>query len=228
MKRAYFIFCSLIFVLALSLFFSCGKVPTKQFFLLNYQPEPMKQRLLDSPYPYTVRVRGFGIEEAYNRPQIVYRKSPFQMQYYFFKVWAVKPVRMITDMVDKHLTSSGLVSHVIRRFDEGGNAPNYELSGHIDAIEEYDSEDVWFAHLALRLKLIRTRDNRTMYMRHFDRRKRVHLREPEYVVREMSQIMDFIMTQAIHALDGVLAKAYGVSQKTVVPVKEIDKGVESD
>ncbi len=193
---------------------SCASAPKKQFYVINYEPEPMKVRKNINPYPYTIRVKEFDIEEAYSRPQIVYRKSPFQLQYYFYKVWAVKPVRMITDIVHKHLASSRIVSHVVRRFDEGSR-PDYELTGYIESIEEYDSEEVWFAHLALRFKLTRISDNRTVYMRRFDRRKRVFQHDPEYVIRELSQIMDFIMTQALHDIDVVLAREYGLPSDTV-------------
>ncbi len=189
--------------------YSCGRAPIKQFYILNYEPEPMKSRSYANPYPYTIRVKEFDIEEAYARPQLVYRKSPFQLQYYFFKAWAVKPIRMITDVVSKHLSSARLVSHIVRRFDEG-TRPDYELSGYIEAIEEYDSEEVWFAHLAIRFRLTRLHDDRTIYMRRFDRRKQVHQHDPEYVIRELSQILDFITTQAIHDLDVVLSKEFGV------------------
>ena len=187
----------------------CGKVPVKKFYLINYDPEPVKERKFDGPYPYTVRVKEFEIEQAYARPQIVYRKSPYELEYYYYRVWAVKPVRMITDAVHKHLSTSGLISHVIRRYDEGIK-PDYELSGYIEAIEEYDSEDAWFAHIALRIKLTRLSDGRTMYLRSFDKRKRVFQREPEYVIRELSQIMDFIMSQALRDIDVVLAIELGV------------------
>lgn len=194
----------------------CGNVPVKKFYTINYEPEPLKNKKLSSPYPYTIRVKEFSIEQAYARPQIVYRKSPFELQYYFYRVWAIKPTRMITDIIHKHIASTELVSHVIRRFDEGIK-PDYELSGTIEAIEEYDSEDVWFAHLAIRMKLTRLKDNHTVYMRRFDRRKRVFQYNPEYVISELSQIMDFIMSQALHDIDAALAKEYGV---TSVPIPE--------
>ena len=192
MKRVFeYVLFLVVWSIGFSLF-SCGNVPIKKFYMLNYEPEPLKARSFTGPYPYTIRVKEFDIEEAYERPQLVYRKSPFQLEYYFFRVWAVKPVRMITDVVHKHLASSGLVSHVIRRFDEGSR-PDYELSGYIEAIEEYDSDEVWFAHMSLRFKLTRISDNRMIYMRRFDRRKQVHQHDPEYVIRELSQILDFII-----------------------------------
>jgi ABC-type uncharacterized transport system auxiliary subunit len=193
---------------------TCGKVPVKKFYVINYEPEPMRSRQFQGPYPYTIRVKEFTIEEAYARPQLVYRKSPFELEYYYFRAWAVKPVRMVTDAVDKHIASTGIVSHVVRRFDEG-EKPDYELSGHIEAIEEYDSENVWFAHLAIRMRLTRMSDGRTLYMRRFDRRKQVFQHDPEYVIRELSHILDFILSQALHDIDVVLGKEFGVTSEPI-------------
>lgn len=187
---------------------TCGKVPVKQYFILNYLPSSERNRISQGPYPFIIRVREFNIEEAYNRPQIVYRQSPFSIQYYVYRVWAVKPERMITDLVYKHLITSNLVSTVVRRFDEG-KKPDYELSGMVEAVEEYDSDKLWFAHLAIRFNLTRVSDGRVVYTRRFDNRKRVFQQEPEYVVREMSALMEFIMTQVIHDIDVKLAAEFG-------------------
>ncbi len=200
-------------VVAALLAAGCASVPEKSYYILNYEPEPLTGRRYNGPYPFVIRVKTFEIEEAYARPQIVYRKSPFQLQYYFYRVWAVKPEDMITDLMVKHLTSVGLVSQVVRRFDEGAK-PNYELTGAIEAIEEYDSDEVWFAHIAFRLRLVRLSDARTVYTRRFDSRKQVFQKDPEYVVRELSRIVDILMNQAIHDMDQVLAREYGLPEKS--------------
>ncbi|MBN1602388.1 MAG: membrane integrity-associated transporter subunit PqiC [Chitinispirillaceae bacterium] len=187
---------------------TCGKVPVKQYFILNYLPSSERNRISQGPYPFIIRVREFNIEEAYNRPQIVYRQSPFSIQYYVYRVWAVKPERMITDLIYKHLITSNLVGTVVRRFDEG-KKPDYELSGMVEAVEEYDSDELWFAHLAIRFNLTRISDGRVVYTRRFDNRKRVFQQEPEYVIREMSTLMEFIMTQVIHDIDVKLAAEFG-------------------
>jgi ABC-type uncharacterized transport system auxiliary subunit len=121
---------------------------------------------------------------------------------------------MITDLVHKHLLRDNLVSTLIRRYDEGGK-PDYELSGLIEAIEEYDSDQIWFAHLAMRFTLVRSSDGRVLYNRRFDNRKRVFENNPEHVIREMSQIMEFITNQLIHDMDVVLAREYGLQGHTV-------------
>jgi ABC-type uncharacterized transport system auxiliary subunit len=194
----------------LALIACCGTIPVKQYYVLNYMPTQPAGRLLASPYPYTIRLKELGIEDAYNRSQIVYRQSPYELRYYFYKLWAVKPNKMITDLIQKHLASISFVSHVIRRYDEGIK-PSYELGGTIEALEEYDSDQLWYAHIALRLNLTRLSDGRVMYSRDFDNRKRVYQYSPDNVVREMSAILEFIMDQAIRDMDIVLNKEYGLS-----------------
>jgi uncharacterized lipoprotein YmbA len=199
--------CALLALLLLA--GGCATLPIKQYYVLNYLPSTQRERASASPYPCTIRLRDFGIEEAYNRPQVVYRQSPFELRYYYYRVWAVKPTRMITDLVYKHLLTDNLASSVIRRFDEGPK-PDFELTGMIEAIDEYDSEELWFAHLAIRLNLQRVSDGSSLYTRRFDLRKRVYEHKPENVIREMSSLLEFIMTQAMRDIDARLAKEYGV------------------
>lgn len=213
---------------------SCTKMPVKQYYVLNYSPSATRDRLNPGPYNCTVRLRTFVTEEAYTKPQIVYRQSPFKLQYYVYRVWAVKPERIITDLFQKHILTSNLVSNVVRRLDEG-HRPEYEIAGILEAIEEYDSEELWFAHIALRINITRLSDGRIMYSRRFDHRKRVFKQEPEYVVREMSALVEYIFTQTIHDFDSILASEFGIPRQSdaepssanepVIPTTVIDSTV---
>jgi len=203
--------------ICLILFQDCAKMPVKQFYLLNYEPGYLKDRLSPSPYPCSMRIKDFDIERAYAKRQIVYRKSPYELQYYFYREWAVNPTLMITDIIQKHLAATSIVSKVVRRMDEG-TPPDYELSGTIEAIEEYDSEQIWFAHIAMRVTLSKVKENKTIYFRRFDKRKKVYQHEPEYVIRVMSQILDYIVSQSIQDIDRILAKEYGLD----ISGKEMD------
>jgi uncharacterized lipoprotein YmbA len=195
---------------AFGVFSGCGSVPLKQYYLLNYIPSTQRDRLNPIAYPCTIRLRDFDIEEAYNRPQIVYRQSPFQLQYDYYRAWAVSPAQMISDLAYKHLVTANLVAGVVRRFDEGLK-PEYELSGMIEALDEYDSQELWFAHIALRITLTRISDGSSLYTKRFDLRKQVFEHKPENVIRDLSSLMEFIMTQAIRDMDFKLAKEFGVA-----------------
>jgi len=188
----------------------CAKPPSKQYYTLNYVPPSMARRVMPTPYNCVVRLKEFSIEDAYNRLQIVYRLSPYELRYYNYRFWAVKPTRMVTDLVFKHLNSVELVSGVVRRFDEG-RKPDYEISGNIEALEEYDSEDLLFAHITMRVNLTRLSDGGNIYSRHFDIRKKVFRREADFVIREMSQIVEYILTQAIDDIDAKLAAEFGIN-----------------
>lgn len=187
----------------------CGTVPLKHFYEMNYLPASHWERLNPNPWPCTIRVADFNIEAAYNRPEIVYRQSPFQLQYYYYRTWAVKPSRMITDLVSNHLFKSGLVANVIRRYDENPK-PDYDISGDVEALEEYDSGELWFAHFSLTINLTKVSDGSSIYTRSFDLRKRVYQHTPEYVIRELSTLMEYVMTQVIQDLDTKFAKTYPI------------------
>jgi len=211
-------------VFLIVLLFGCGSVPVKRFYTLNYVPEPFEKRLSRAPYPVTIRIKEFDIEKAYDQKQMVYRKSAYELGRYYYSAWAVAPTDMVTDLVHSHLEEVNLVSHVVRRFDEG-ERPSYEIRGMIEAIEQYESDDLWFAHLALRIQLVRLSDGRPIYSRRFDNRKRVHTREPVQVVRELSRLADLVVTQAVHDMDVVLARDFGVAGEaspTVTESPEID------
>jgi hypothetical protein len=51
-------------------------------------------------------------------------------------------------------------------------------------------------------------------MRRFDIRKRVYKHNPENVIRELSALMEYIMTQAAHDIDRQFSKEYGVPSNT--------------
>jgi uncharacterized lipoprotein YmbA len=209
--------------LAFVLFTGCASVPFKQYYQLNYLPGLIADRQNKKPYSYIIRLKEFDIEDAYNRPQIVYRQSPFELRYYVYRVWAVKPSRMVTDLVYKHLLDVNLVSSVTRRYDEGSK-PHYELSGMVEALEEYDSGELWFSHVALRFTLVNAGNGAIVYNRRFDLRKKVLEHNPELVIREMSALIEYAISQAIQDIDGKLAIESGLtgadsqdSSKKVIP-----------
>jgi len=208
--------------LTLAVLAGCAKPPSRQYYLLNYVPQEMQKRAMPNPYAAVIRLREFSIEEAYNRSQIVYRLNPYELRYYNYKSWAVKPTRMMTDLFFKHLSSVQLVSSVVRRYDEG-RKPDFELMGFIEALEEYDSDDMLFAHIAIRLNMTRLSDGANIYSRLFDLRKRVYRRETEFVIKEMSQIIEYVFIEAITDIDNRLAAEFGMAEfaaPAFAPVEE--------
>lgn len=182
-----------------------AKPQVTQYYVLDYLPTPPKERLDKGPYPFVVRVRDCTIAEAYRRSQIVYRASANQMQFYGLHLWAVDPDRMINDLVIKHLKAARLFENVTRSVEN--YVPDFYLSCDIQAVEEYDSKEVWYAHLAVEYQLENAKTNQVVWKKLYDLRKAVPQQEPVYIVRELSFLLESAHERLTKELEVVLDEA---------------------
>ena len=145
-----------------------------------------------------MRIKAPDIGLAYERAQIVYRYDPYKFRYYHYRFWVAKPQQMIAELVFQHIKHLNLFREVSQTYQRG--VPDFELEGQIYAIEEYDAGDTWYAHLAMSWRLVRFSDREVIWAGQFDRKKEVFTKQPVYVVRAISEIMEeemVIMTMAI-------------------------------
>ena len=188
---------------AATLLLGCPKTPSRQYYGLSYS-------LADVPVPDTTKykatlmIREPDILLAYDRAQIVYRYDPFRFKYYNYKYWLAKPQQMIRELVYRHIKHVSLFSEVTLVFQR--HAPDYVLEGMIDAIEEYDSGDVWYSHLAMSLRLVRYADREVIWEHKFDVQKEVFTKKPVYVVRAMSEQIGEQMDVIVMGIDAAMAK----------------------
>jgi cholesterol transport system auxiliary component len=182
-----------------------GKVPETKYYVLDYVPTPPAERVQKGTYPFVLRMRDCSIAEAYRRSQIVYRQSANQMQFYGLHLWAVDPDRMLTDLAVKHLKAARLFENVTRTVEN--YVPDYYLSCDVQAIEEYDSKDQAYSHLAIEYQLEDAKSNQIAWKKLFDLRKSVPQPEPIYVVRELSVLAETINERLTQELEVVLDEA---------------------
>lgn len=191
-----------LFLVAL-VFIGCPRTPARQYYGLSYS-------LADVPAPAapkhraTLMIREPDILLAYDRAQIVYRFDPFRFKYYAYKYWLAKPQQMIRELIYRHLKHVNLFDEVTLVFQRG--VPDYVLEGTIDAIEEYDSGDIWYSHLAMSLRLVRYSDREVLWSHKFDMKKEVFTKQPVYVVRAMSEQIEEQMGVIVQAIDAAMAK----------------------
>lgn len=182
-----------------------AKPQVTQYYVLDYLPTPPKDRLEKGPYPFVLRVRDCTIAEAYRRSQIVYRASANQMQFYGLHLWAVDPDRMINDLAIKHLKAARLFDNVTRSVEN--YVPDFFLSCDIQAVEEYDSKEQWYAHLAVEYQLENAKTNQVVWKKLYDLRKTVPQQEPVYIVRELSFLLESANDRLTQELEVVLDEA---------------------
>ncbi len=182
-----------------------GRSPETKYYTLDYSPAIPAERLERGPYPFTVRLREPTIAEAYRRSQIVYRKSAYQMQFYSFHLWAVDPERMVGDLLFKHLRAARLFENVTRIAQTV--PPDFQITCDVRAIEEFDSPDMWYAHLAVEYQLLDERTGDVLWKQLYDLRKAVPQQEPVYVVRELAALISVAHDRLVEELEPVLQEA---------------------
>ena len=182
-----------------------GKSLETQYYTLDYVPSPAPERLKQGAYSFVVRLREPTIAEAYRRSQIVYRQSSYQMLFYSYHLWAVDPDRMVGDLLFKHLSAARLFENVTRTLES--RPPDYQITTDIQAIEEFDGAGAWYAHLAVEYQLIEQKSGQVVWKKLYDLRKAVSQKEPVYVVRELSALLETMHNNLTQELEATLQKA---------------------
>lgn len=152
-------------------------------------------------FPGTVRVRSLNADDVYEKFQIVVRRSPYELRYSDSNVWAVKPADMVSDIIGRMLADANVFSAVTREL--GDTRPDYTLGGELHAIELYDSDDRWFAHLSMTMTLTRFSTGERLWSFDFDQRKEVQDLSFSHGVRALSELVGSALAESVKQLEEV-------------------------
>jgi ABC-type uncharacterized transport system auxiliary subunit len=150
-----------------------------------------------------VAIDSLEVDSAYDDERIVYRTSPYRLDYYEYERWAAAPGPMITDFLAASLARTGRF-HALPR--ETTDAP-VVLSGRVTAIEEIDeSHDRWLGHVSLALTLTDARTGATVWSERFDEREPLRSQTPEGLAAALSVAMSRIVDAAAPAIEQVAVR----------------------
>ncbi len=171
----------------------------RNFFVLfvDVEPGPRQPTLRG-----LLRVRDLDAESVYEKFQIVIRRSPWQLRYSGTNLWAVRPNVMVADLMARSFKSASVFTAVTRDLSAG--RPDFTLAGELTALEVYESDDAWYAHLSMALRLNRFDDGEQMWRFEFDERKLVGTTDMSHAVRSMSELLQLATRRAVvELLDAV-------------------------
>lgn len=167
------------------------------------------------PIRALLRVRDLDSATIYEKFQFVVRRSPYELRYNESHVWAVKPDRMVSDVIAQAL--AGTYFTTVSR-ELGEIRPDFILAGTLQAIEVYDSNDTWFAHLSLSLTLSRFSDGQTLVLFNFDERKEVPMRTFSQSARAISEMLSTAVDRLGTQLQTLDLPRGNHSPRTLAPV----------
>lgn len=180
-----------------------SKAPERTYYSIDYalgtQPTNSSPK-----YSKTVVIQNITTALAYDRQEIVYRSNPYEFQYYWYRLWASKPRKMLRELIVGHLRYTNLFTSVTSTIED--KLPDYQLDIEISSIEELDVSDTeWYAHLGLRFTLQTIDMNQTVWTYAFDSKIPVASNQPVYVVKAMSELLNTELVKAFQSLDQKLS-----------------------
>ena len=176
------------FVLALA---ACGaRVPETRFYQLA---EPgAKTEAGDGP---GLVIEALDTDSAYDDERIVYRVTPYRLDYYNYHRWSAPPGTMIANYRERAFEHSGRFGAVTREPTAG--AP-VALVGRVVAIEEVDrTKTRWLGRVVIELTLTDTETGAVLWSEQFEETEPLAAQSPEGLARALSSALERIANRAI-------------------------------
>lgn len=177
--------CALVLIAA-----ACGgKVPATRYYQLAAPAAEAGAR-----GDLTLVLEPLTTEAGYDDERIVYRTTPFRMDYYQYHRWSAAPGVMIGNYLEQALERGGRFRAVVR---EQTDQTQVVLGGRVVAIEEIDtSKTSWTGRLVLELTLSDPKTGAMLWTEQFEEREPLAEQTPEGLAQALSRALGRIADKA--------------------------------
>lgn len=172
----------IIVLFAVLLIFGCFSSPYKRYFQINIE----SVNSIDTKKDKTiVLIKDININEFYDDYRLVYRTSPYELNYYSYEFWIIKPDKLIRKAIVNYQNNDGFI--FVNGFSD--KRPRYYIEVKIDAIEETDKEKTWFGRLAMEFNLYDFNTGKYLLNYKFDDKMRLGRQKIEFLPKVISRIL---------------------------------------
>ncbi len=178
----------------------CGLIkpaPVVQYYVLTLPSLP-EASLPANP---TLVVRTLRARDPYDQRRLVYRSSPYHLNFYTYHRWASSPAEQITDWTRRYLRNSGLFAKV---FPTSQGDADYILDGTLRHLEEIDRDQTWEAALGLEFWLTRPPQRPPVWFESYSVSRQATKRNPAAVAKAMSHNLGVVLHQLVADLAPVV------------------------
>ncbi len=161
----------------------CGSRPDIRYYRLSYDLDSLPTASESSDV--VLAIGNMVGDSAYEDPRIVYRTSPYRLDYYYYHRWTSPPGVMVGDFLRDAYDRTGYFKTVVSGF--APEAPVI-LTGRVAAFEEVDVETrKWIARVKLELQLRDARTGDIVWSRTITEEEPVKTLTPEGLAEAMSE-----------------------------------------
>lgn len=191
------------YILLLALAACAGKVPETRYYQLA-APQQAGLQPGESAEP-SVAIEPLTADGAYDDERIVYRVTPYRLDYYNYHRWSAPPGTMLSNYLQDAFSRSGRFRAVVH---EPTESVPVTLGGRVIAIEEVDqSKTSWVGRIAVELTLTDTLTNKVLWSQRFDETEPLSEQTPEGLARALSAAMARITRRALPAVADIAVTA---------------------
>ena len=192
-------------VLALA---ACAPSTARRYY--SFTPGSYMVQADAQPLPMTVWFQSVSVGPTYNRTQIVYRYSEYELQYFANRLWADRPERMLQNVIYTSVSNARLFETFQDRISD--KSPTHVFTVQVDALEELVGQTSNFAHLALTLRLNSYGTNQEVWRYRIDRTRPVPRDATDLMVRALSELLDQELDRAIDDLRKKMTTPQGAGE----------------
>ncbi len=171
----------------------CGGVPSTYYYRIDYDaPLSVTGR---APLPVTVAVAQFETDVVYQGDKIVYRSSPYEVQYYHYRRWVAPPRKLVEEAVLNQIRAARAFERVVRV--PTLEPVDYVLRGNIKAFEEWDEGEAWFGHVQIEFELFDPERDEVVWRKAYAEKNPAGQKAPVEVVKSISEGVKKVVHQAV-------------------------------
>lgn len=177
------------YLLVIAVLGACGgKVPETRYYKLAPPAASTKTGEL------VIALDTFETDAGYDDERIVYRTTPYRLDYYQYHRWSAAPGVMVGNFLEQALERSGKFRTVIR--DVTDKSP-LVVRGRVVAIEEIDkSKASWFGRIVLELRLTDSATGETLWSEQYEETEPLRVQSPDGLAEALSAAMARIAIRA--------------------------------
>jgi ABC-type uncharacterized transport system auxiliary subunit len=168
--------------LALTLLVACGgKIPETRYYQLA---APVTKSI---PGYELLVLESLETDAGYDDERIVYRTTPYRLDYYQYHRWSAAPGVMVGNFLEQALEHSGMFRSVVRQ--PTLDAP-VVLGGRVVAIEEVDTNPKhWVGRIVIELALTDAHTGTRLWSEQFEETEPLDKQTPEGLAQALSNAM---------------------------------------
>ncbi len=197
-KRSIFIVACLLSIIWL---WGCANIPLTHYY--TFHPDLEKKVAIAAPKSsYTLAIDTFEADVPYQQDKIVFRTSPYEVNFYEYHKWLRPLEELVTDQVLKLVSSAGLFQSVHSRAFESYS--DYILRGKIKMFDQWYNAGNSFVRIQLEYQLVVPDQEQIIWMNTVETKGDIRNLAIVETVKGFETALQENVLQALAAIDGVL------------------------